>query len=137
MHAVRDAVIAVYKDVKSQDGPIVDFLGMSIDMSTPGTAKITMDGMVEKIVKDSKTENLDFVTRSPAADDLFNTTTESPRLDEARRKHFHTITARLQYLARRVKPDIQLAVAMFATRVTIATEIDQGKLDRVIRYLNQ
>jgi hypothetical protein len=137
VHAVRDAVIAVYKDVKSQDGPIVDFLGMSIDMSTPGTAKITMDGMVEKIVKDSKTENLDFVTRSPAADDLFDTTTESPRLDEARRQHFHTITARLAYLARRVKPEILLAVSMLATRVTIATEIDQGKLDRVIRYMHQ
>jgi hypothetical protein len=110
---------------------------MSIDMSTPGTAKITMDGMVEKIVKDSKTENLDFVTRSPAADDLFDTTTESPRLDEARRQHFHTITARLAYLARRVKPEILLAVSMLATRVTIATEIDQGKLDRVIRYMHQ
>ncbi len=137
VRAVRDAVIAVYKEVKSQDGPIVDFLGMSIDVSTPGTASITMDGMVQKIVEDSKTDNLAFITRSPAADDLFNTLTESPLLDEVRRRHFHTMTARLQYLARRVKPDIQLAVSMFATRVTIATETDQDKLDRVIRYLHQ
>jgi hypothetical protein len=42
VHAVRDAVIGVYKDVKSQDGPKVDFLGMSVEVSTPGTASITI-----------------------------------------------------------------------------------------------
>jgi hypothetical protein len=137
VHAVRDAVIGVYKDVKSQDGPKVDFLGMSVDVSTPGTARITMDGMVEKIIADSLTDKLEFVTRTPAGDDLFDTLTESPLLDETRRRHFHTMTARLQYLSRRTRPDIQLSVAMLATRVTKATEIDQCKLDRIIRYLHQ
>jgi hypothetical protein len=37
VHAVRDAVIKVHKGVQSQDGPRVDFLGMSVDVSTHGT----------------------------------------------------------------------------------------------------
>jgi hypothetical protein len=42
VHAVRDAVIRVHKDVKSQDGPKIDFLGMSVDVSTPGTVSIAI-----------------------------------------------------------------------------------------------
>jgi hypothetical protein len=136
-HAVRDAVIAVCKEVKSQDGPRVEFLGMSIDVSTPGTASITMDGMVQKIIADSLTDKLSFTTKSLAGDDLFDTLTESPLLDEKRRRPLRTMAARLQYLSRRVKPEIQLAVAILATRVTKATELDQSMPDGVIQYLHQ
>ncbi len=33
VHAVRDAVMRVHEDVKSQDGPKIDFLGLSFDVS--------------------------------------------------------------------------------------------------------
>jgi hypothetical protein len=46
------------------------------------------------------------------------------------------MVARLLYLAKRVRPDILLPVIFLATRVKEATEEDQEKLTRVIKYLS-
>jgi len=44
--------------------------------------------------------------------------------------------AKLLYLAKRIRVDILLAVAFLTTRVQVATEQDQEKLARVLKYLN-
>jgi hypothetical protein len=69
IHAIK----VQYKEVKHSTGNILDYLGMTIDMSVAGQASITMDGMTEAIVKDSNTPTLENKTSSPATDDLFDT----------------------------------------------------------------
>ena len=56
-------------------------------------------------------------------------------LDEARRKRFYSKMAQLLYLGKRIRMDILTAVAFLTTRVTKATEEDDGKLLRVLKYL--
>ena len=47
---------------------------------------------------------------SPALENLFDVPEESPRLEDAQKKSFHTDVARLLYLAKRARMDILTAV---------------------------
>ena len=49
---------------------------------------------------------------------------------------FHSRTAKLLYLAKRVRPDILTAIAFLTTRTRAPTQDDYCKLERVLRYLN-
>ena len=131
-----DALRAEFKETKVVRGPIVPYLGMTLDFSIPGSVSITMDGMVEAILDDCKIDNLTKVTRSPAMEGLFECDDESPLLDTKDKKYFHTFTARMLYLAKRVKPECLVTVAFLATRVTKSTLQDLGKLRRLLRYLH-
>ena len=48
---------------------------------------------------------------------------------------FHSVVMKLQYLAKRVRPDILLPVVYLSSRVTKSTESNWKKLERVVRYL--
>jgi hypothetical protein len=132
-----DALRKKYKDVTANNGPIVEYLGQRIDMSTPGTASITMDGMTERIIVDSLTMDLNKFTPSPAADAAFEVPEDSPLLNPKELFHFHSIVARILYLSKRARPDLLLAISNLTTRVTKATNADKDKLDRIIRYMHQ
>ena len=56
-------------------------------------------------------------------------------MDEKEREFFHTLTAKLLYLGKRVRPDILLAVSFLCKRVQIATDKDMIKLRRVAQYI--
>ena len=131
-----DGLRAEFKETKVVRGPIVPYLGMTLDFSTPGSVSITMDGMVEAILADCNVDDLTKVTRSPAMEGLFECDDDSPLLDTKDKKYFHTFTARLLYLAKRVKPECLVTVAFLATRVTKSTLQDLGKLRRLLRYLH-
>ena len=57
-------------------------------------------------------------------------------LFDVERAKFHTVVAKLLYLAKRARPDILLATSYLTTRVTRATEGDLEKLSRCLEYLN-
>jgi hypothetical protein len=73
---------------------------------------------------------------SPALENLFDVPEESPRLEDAQKKLFHTDAARLLYLAKRARMDILTAVSHLCSRVRDPTEDDQTKLNRVLMYLS-
>ena len=52
-------------------------------------------------------------------------------------KIFHTTTAKLLYLCKRARPDVQLPVLFMCTRVREPTVIDKRKLDRILGYLSK
>jgi hypothetical protein len=72
---------------------------------------------------------------TPATESLFDIR-ESPPLRADAAERFHTLTAKLLYLAKRTRPDILLAVSFLTTRVNCSTDDDLSKLHRVIKYLN-
>ena len=135
MQEIITAITERYGDVKSHREKIVEFLGMLIDMSTPGSASITMNGMEKSIGKESGVEVNSRKTSSPAADNIFDIDGDSPILPEQERKKFHCMVARLLYIAKRVRPECLMAVAFPTTRVTKATREDEAKLERIINYL--
>lgn len=123
----------VYKTVKIREGPQHSYLGMDFDYTKRGKCSITMKGFVEDLLRGCKVKG---IASSPAAPNLFELDEESLPLKEDQRKEFHSIAAKLLYLAKRVRPDILLATSFLSTRVTVATDQDKRKLDRVLKYLN-
>ena len=53
-----------------------------------------------------------------------------------KRKEFHSLVAKLLYLAKKSRPECLTAVAFLATRVTRCTDQDWEKLTRLLRYIN-
>jgi hypothetical protein len=60
----------------------------------------------------------------------------SVKLGAAEKEIFHRRLAKLLFLAKRIAPDILLAVSILAGRVKEPTLQDWDRLDRVFRYLN-
>ena len=73
---------------------------------------------------------------TPAAAHLFDTEEDNPALlSEEDATLFHHIVAKLLYLSKRARPDIQLAVAFLFTRVHEPDTDDYKKLVRLTKYI--
>ena len=108
------------------EGVKLSYLGMLFDFSRDGEVKITMDKCVEDILRESGVEKRQ---RTPATATLFNmreTIKATP--DEA--KWFHTNTAKMIYLAKRVRRECLTAVSFLMTRVLCCDVDDLTKLRR-------
>ena len=105
---------------------------MTFDFTNPGSVSIGMDKFVDDLLSASQvTGSAD----TPASDNLFKTR-DAPKLSPALREEFHSVVAKLLYLAKRARPDL-LTVVSFLTRRTLAPDTDDyKKLNRALRYLN-
>ena len=56
-------------------------------------------------------------------------------MDKDQKEFFHSTVARLLYLAKRVRPDLLLAISYLAKRVQQPNETDYIKLCKLIKYL--
>ena len=70
-----------------------------------------------------------------AHEDLFKVDEDATKIDQARAKVFHTLTAKMIYVTKRARPNISLAVAFLTTRVKGPNIGDRRTLHHVIQYL--
>jgi hypothetical protein len=124
---------AKFGESKCHKGEVLSFLGMTIDLSVRGKVTIKTEGYVKDILAEYGVEG---VAESPATNKLFKVLEGDKLLPEDKRERFHKFVAKLLYLTRRTRPDIAVAVTYLCTKVQKATEGDQVKLDRVMKYLN-
>ena len=115
-------------------GKIHDYLGMKLDYSEPGTCKIDMQDYVNRIF-DECDKDVQKSATTPASDHLFQLRENSPLLGNKPKERFHTLVAKLLFLAKRGRPDLLTAVSFLCTRVQSPTEDDQSKLRRALNYL--
>ena len=120
-----------YGEVTRTNGPVVNYLGMVFDMTCKGEARVSMKGYVDDVLNGS---GIPGVAKSPATDGLFEVR-EKLGVSEDERSKFHSLVAKLLYLAKRTKPECLTAVSFLATRVTKCTEDDIEKLVRLVRYI--
>ena len=73
--------------------------------------------------------------KTPAADKLFNVEEESEDLNAEDAEYFHRLVARFLFVAKRTRPDIQVAVGYLCTRVKNPNKSDYEKLTRLVRYI--
>ena len=67
---------------------------------------------------------------------LFTVNQDDPTLlTDSGRILFHALTARLLYISKCARPDLQLAIAFLCTRVQVSDTDDYNKLARVVKYL--
>jgi hypothetical protein len=117
-------------------GKVHDYLGMTLDYTEASFVKIDMTKYVGKIL-DKMPEDMDGTATSPAADHLFQIIDGIKLLDEANSDSFHATVAKLLFLCKHGRPDIQTAIAFLCTRVQQPAQHDYNKLARVIKYLRQ
>ncbi len=115
-------------------GKVHDYLGMTIDFGTPGVVKFTMVDYIKKML-DKLPEDMNGEAATPAANHLFEVNSEPDLLDASTADFFHHNVAKLLFLCKRARPDIQTAVAFLCTRVKAPDKDDYKKLARVMRYL--
>jgi hypothetical protein len=115
-------------------GKVHDYLGMTLDFSVPGQVKFTMTDYVKGMLEGLPSD-MDGKAATPAANHLFEVKQEPELLCESAADMFHHNVAKLLFLCKRARPDIQTAVAFLCTRVKAPDTDDYKKLARVMRYL--
>ncbi len=95
-----------------------EFLG-----NKDGTVNINMSSYIEEAIQQSPKPTS---TKATTTADRHNTM--SPKLSTERSDIFHSIIAKLLYITKFGRPDIQLVVAFLCTRVSCATNEDWRKL---------
>jgi hypothetical protein len=115
-------------------GKVHDYLGMTIDHSEDGKVKCMMSDYVEGIL-DEAPDDMNGFAVTPAASNLFTVRENADKLDDAQSETYHRFTAKLLYLCKQARPDLQPTVAFLTTRVAQPDTDDWKKLTRAIRYL--
>jgi Reverse transcriptase (RNA-dependent DNA polymerase)/Zinc knuckle len=115
-------------------GKVHDYLGMTLDFSAEGKVKIGMVQYVKTMLSELNPD-MDGVSPTSAAAHLFDVNEECPKLDKERAEYFHHNVAKLLFLCKRARPDIEPAISFLCTRVKAPDEDDYKKLARVMRYL--
>jgi len=123
----------IYGQTKFKEGEVLDYLGLRLDFTVPGEASITMDRAVAEILREAGA-NIKMRT-TPATEQLFEVRCDAPTCTESERVHFHSMTAKLLYVSKRVRPECLTAVSFLTTRVHACNQDDVAKLNRVLGYI--
>lgn len=122
-----------YNNLSVHRGTKLDYLGMTFDFSDKGKCRVTMAGYVADLLEFC--ERISGVAKTPASDHLFRVDEKSVGLAEEGKEFFHSATAKLLYLGKRVRPDILTAISFLTKRVQAPTVEDNDKLFRTVRYI--
>jgi hypothetical protein len=115
-------------------GKVHEYLGMSIDFSTDGKERFSMVDYVQAMLDDLP-DDMRGECAMPASNFLFDVDADCEKLDHKTSELCHHNTAKLLFLCKRARPDIQTAVALLCTRVKGPDTDDYKKLTRVMKYL--
>jgi hypothetical protein len=127
------ALTDVYKEITVNEGMRQSYLGMLFDFGVPGQVSINMDKYVHDVLEECK--SVRGLVPTPAKDDFLHVDVNPTVLGYVDKMTYHSLVAKLLYLAKRARPDILFPVIWLSTRVQEPTDEDYAKLKRVIRYL--
>ena len=115
-------------------GNIHDYLGMMLDFSLPGKVQIRMEEYIRNMLAELP-EDMTGLAMTPAAEHLFKINDTPTHLTDEDAMFFHHNMAKLLFLCKRVRPDLQTPVAFLSTRVKQPDHDDYKKLARAMKYL--
>jgi hypothetical protein len=131
-----DSEFGAEAPLTKKPGKVHEYLGKTLDFIAPRKAKFTMIDYIQTMLKDLPTD-MDGEAATPAAKHLFEFNEKSTdiKLDRPTADLFHHNVAKLLFLCKRARPDIQTAVSFLCTRIKAPDADDYKKLTRVMRYL--
>ena len=115
-------------------GKIHHYLGMTLDFSLPGKVQISMEEYIRNMLSELP-EDMEGTATTPAAEHLFKINEAPMYLSDAEAMFFHHNVAKLLFLCKRARPDLQTAVAFLSTWVQHPDRDDYKKLARAMKYL--
>ena len=80
-------------------------------------------------------EELEGKVTSPAQHHLFQVNEDAEPLDKNKKEIFHSVTAKLLYLVKRARPDLETLVSFLTMRVTKSDVDDWKKLKRGLTFV--
>ena len=81
--------------------------------------------------------DMDGMATTPAAEHLFKINETPTYLDEKEAMFFHHNVAKLLFLCKRARPDMQTVIAFLSTHVQHLDHDDYKKLERAMKYLQK
>ena len=128
---VNQAVIdEVITGLESQFGKMTvtkgdkhNFVGMDIEYNRDKTVSISMKDYIKECIE-TFGKQFNGGASSPAKRNLFEINETSKRLSEKRADIFHHIVAKLLFVSKRARPDIDLTISFLCSRVDRSTEQD-------------
>jgi len=91
-------------------GRVHEYLGMTIDFSEKGKVKFIMNDYAENLL-DEVPKEMSRHAATPTANQLFSVNNKAEKISDENSKKYHHLTAKLLYLSKRARPDLQTAVA--------------------------
>ena len=90
---------------------IHDYLGVTLNFSKEGKLIVNTEEYINEILT-GLPEDMNGVATTPAADHLFKTRSDAPKLNKERAELFHSVTAQIIFLAKRNRPDLQTVISI-------------------------
>ena len=119
-----------------ESGSKFNFLGMDVNITKDRKIEISMKKQIQEAIQ-WYGEDITNKPSTPANKNLFSSCDDSEQLNEEKSEIFHSIVAKLLYITKRARPDIETAVAFLCTRVSKSTHADWLKLKRVLGFLKK
>jgi hypothetical protein len=125
-----------YKEVSVERGDEISYLGMALKRCQDGSFELSMEAYIKNLLESFPEYANVKKCITPTTPQLFKSNpTTGKLLSSDARERFHTTVARLLFLCKRARPDIQLPVLYLCSRVQTPTTDDELKLRRVLGYL--
>ena len=144
-HVSQDVLESIMKRIEARfgkeappkvtRGPVHEYLGMTIDFSRPGTVQFQLKGFNDDLIAETPSELQKGMAASPGGQHLFTVNEECPKLSEKQADLLHHLTAKLLYLSKRTRPDIQTTIAFLTTCVSSPDCDDYKKLSPCLKYV--
>jgi hypothetical protein len=133
---ILDKISEHFGDLVITRGKTHDFLGMTMTFRDDNKVELDMIKKLEESLE-SFPSRCGYKVTSPCSPHLWNVNENAERLSKEQSELFHSTTAKLLYMTKRTRPDIEPAVAFFTTRVHDSSVDDWKKLVRCMTYLEQ
>jgi hypothetical protein len=123
--------------MKASRGKIHEYLGMTLDFTSPGVVRLTMLEYIDETIENFLRLDTFKLKSTAAPEDVLKVEEDDTLLDHQHRKGFHTVVTKTLYSTKRARTDTCTAVASLPTRVDKATDKDCKKLKHLVGYLKQ
>ncbi len=133
---IIDKISEHFGDLTIVRGKVHDFLGMRITLNDDKTFTIEMKDQIQEAIS-MFGQCFNQTVSSPATRKLHYVDVNTKQLNEKMQEVFHSVTAKLLFISKRARPDIEPTVAYLCTRVAKSDHDDWEKLRRVLIFLQQ
>jgi hypothetical protein len=129
---LHELCVHEFRWITLEKGRSHSYLGMQLEFAD-GEVHVDMSNYVDKVIEVYSKELEG--RRAPGRKGVFLISEDSIEVGMELKQLFHTVVAKLLYLAKRARPDIIAVVSFLCTRVKAPTLEDLEKLEHLIGYL--
>jgi hypothetical protein len=123
---------AKYKEITSNFGNDLKYLGMKISTNPNGDVELSMPNYINDILKQN---NITFTSKTPGNKNLFNDQDDINKETVNKTKYLSVLMSTF-YLAKKIKPELLTSLSYLSTRSKNPNSSDMLKLIKTLEYLN-